>query len=238
MRARKLSLLIAVASVAGLSQAALAADLSMPQPSHQAMAPMAPAAPAFSWTGCYVGAEGGYAWGHTGYDLNIPPTPNSGYPFDVNGGVAGGYVGCNYQVSHLVFGIEGDGAWTGLSGNDAGKGGVIDQIDSNWQANIRGRFGVAFNQTLVYAAGGASWLDVTYSWPSYNSETVGQTLSGWTVGGGVEHAFTPQWLGRIEYRHSEYGSASFPFTTATQRTLRTTTTDTVLAGIAFKLGGP
>ncbi len=238
MYAKTIVYILAAIGAAGASQGALAADLSLGHTAYEAPPLAAPAASQVSWTGCYLGAEGGYAWGHTGYDTGIPPTPGTGYAFDANGGVAGGYFGCNYQVNHIVFGIEADGAWTGLSGSDGGQGITIDQIDSNWQANIRARFGVAFNQTLVYAAGGASWLNVNYSRPNYDPQVIGQTLSGWTVGGGVEQAFTPQWIGRLEYRHSEYGSASFPFTTGSQRTLRSTTTDTVLAGIAFKFGGP
>jgi outer membrane immunogenic protein len=32
------------------------------------------------------------------------------------------------------------------------------------------------------------------------------TRAGWTVGVGAEHAFTPNWIARAEYRYTDFGS--------------------------------
>src|SRR5262245_52932179 len=70
-------------------------------------------APAFSWTGCYVGVHGGYAWGHTKWF-------ERGRQFaehDIDGGLVGGQAGCNFQHERLVLGIEGQASWADLKGN-------------------------------------------------------------------------------------------------------------------------
>jgi outer membrane immunogenic protein len=228
----KKMLLAGVAAIGIISGQALAADL----PPRQAPIGKAPimVAPAFSWTGCYLGAQGGYSWGNTGYDLNIPATPNSGFDFKLRGGVAGGHVGCNYQFNNFVIGIEGDAEWNGLSGNDGGRGGTIDTLKGKWDASIRGRFGFAVDRVLFYGTAGIAWLDVDYSRPNFDGLVIGKTLSGWTAGGGLEYAFAPNWTGRVEYRFVHFGSEGFPFTTGSQRTLRETETNTVRAGITYK----
>lgn len=228
----KLAVLLASALGFGLAQSASAADIPTKAPAR------APAAvvPATTWTGCYIGAQGGYAWGDTGYHTGIPATPGSGYTFDVSGGVVGGHVGCNYQVNWFVFGVEGDGEWTGLSGDDGGRGGTIDRIEGNWQASLRGRAGIAVGQALIYATGGAAWLNVDYSRPDFNTEVINKTLGGWTVGAGLEYGFTPNWSARIEYRYAEFDSEGFPFTTGSQRTLRDTSVNTIRAGISYRFG--
>src|ERR1700753_3652631 len=85
-------------------------------------------APVYSWTGCYVGVEGGGMWGHGNHYQNDPAAsaaagggllglaPTAG--IDPSGGLAGGTVGCNYQFAgNWVVGIEGDVSWTNLNGS-------------------------------------------------------------------------------------------------------------------------
>jgi outer membrane immunogenic protein len=194
-------LAIAIAAVALIGTPAFAADMAVKMP---VKAPPPAPTPVFSWTGCYIGAQGGYASGNTGYDLDIPPTPGSGFDFHLGGGVAGGHVGCNYQVNYFVIGIEGDGEWIGLKGNDGGQGGTIDQISGNWQTSVRGRLGVAFDRILVYGTGGGAWMNVTYARPNFDSLTIDNTLSGWTAGAGIEYAFWNNLTARVEYRYARF----------------------------------
>jgi outer membrane immunogenic protein len=229
-------LLAGVAMVGIMLGQALAADLS-PRPVPAPIAKAPAFVPAFSWTGCYLGVQGGYSWANTGYDLDIPPTPNSGIDFKLRGGVAGGHAGCNYQFNSFVLGIEGDGEWNGLRGNDGGLGGTIDTITGKWDASIRGRFGFAIDRVLFYGTAGAAWLNVDYSRPNFDPLVINNTLTGWTAGAGIEYAFAQNWTGRVEYRFARFGSEGFPFTTGTQRTLRETETNTVRAGISYKFGG-
>jgi outer membrane immunogenic protein len=63
----------------------------------------------YNWTGCYIGANAGYSWGRGSVDVNAP---SLGFPFganfDMNGFIGGGQVGCNWQYSNAVWGLETD----------------------------------------------------------------------------------------------------------------------------------
>jgi len=122
------SILLAVSSFAALPAAA--ADLPVKA------RPMAPVAAAFSWNGCYIGANGGWVGQRVGYDTSpagaytnaagflAPPnaaatgllagdfaTAQHSYRADGNGGTIGGQIGCNMQFGSLVLGVEGDLNW-------------------------------------------------------------------------------------------------------------------------------
>ena len=103
------------AAVIGISAgAANAADMS--RPVYKA-APME--APGFNWTGFYLGAVGGYAWG----DADANPTGILGaigfspMRTEPDGWLAGGTVGYNYQQGNLVLGTEGEFYWSDLQGS-------------------------------------------------------------------------------------------------------------------------
>jgi outer membrane immunogenic protein len=108
----------------------------------------APPVYTYSWTGCYVGANGGWAGSRDRYTLApsgtyltapgaaAPPNAAGTGDFAANvaalthlydsrgsGGLIGAQVGCNYQVGSFVFGGEADWQWTGLKTSaDAGFG--------------------------------------------------------------------------------------------------------------------
>src|SRR5713101_1902643 len=88
-----------------------AADLG-PRPAYKAPPIVAPI-PVFSWTGCFVGAHGGYAWAkndvreHTTFSSS--PAFSGSQSQDTSGAIFGGQIGCDYQFSsNFVVGIQGD----------------------------------------------------------------------------------------------------------------------------------
>lgn len=222
---------ILVAVLAG--GAAQAADLATK------VVTKAPVAPAFSWTGFYIGAEAGYGWAKNSFSNSVDPL-NPGTlrvgdaDYTLDGAMVGGQIGYNYQINNLVLGVEADAAWADISGSGSYFDGVANTcIQSNDPCSskvkalgtITGRLGYAFDHLLVYAKGGAAWA--TFSHTAGNTETLQPVFSysdttdstrwGWTVGGGVEYAFTNNWSAKVEYNYADFGSSdvTFNFTPAT-----------------------
>jgi opacity protein-like surface antigen len=163
----------------------------------------------------------------------VPGTPapggavglRSGYS---NGITGGGQAGFNWQTGNWLLGAEGDFKGDGLS-RSTGLAGPPTQTlpfpfvpgDSftarqNWDASIRGRLGFVWNGALLYATGGYAFSEVKLStafittgiFPSSIASQT-KTLSGPTVGGGVEFWITPQLSLGAEYRYTDYGSSTY-----------------------------
>jgi outer membrane immunogenic protein len=126
---RKL-LLAGVGAAVVATAPALAADL----PAAPVVAPVVAPAP-WSWTGFYIGGNGGYSWGNAvangnvGLALFVNGVPFNGLPLQtpqsaggtnsVNGWLYGGQAGFNWQTGALVVGIEADIQATGQRGSNA-----------------------------------------------------------------------------------------------------------------------
>jgi outer membrane immunogenic protein len=208
--------------------------------------------PVWSWTGCYIGAQGGYSSGSTNAvsagtengvsdgtlgDVKVPSNT-------IQGGLVGGTLGCNYQFAgRWVLGVEGDDSWGNITGSSIlpppFAPGYQEDFKETWLATVRGRLGYSFDRLLIYATGGGAFAGATIheyllSSPS-TSATDNQTLSGWTAGGGVEYAFLPHWSLKAEYLHADLGStrflATFPGFTAENRRV---TDDIVRGGVNYR----
>jgi outer membrane immunogenic protein len=217
-------LLLAGVAAAGLvagANAASAADL----PARQAPpAPFVAAIPVFTWTGFYIGAQVGYAWGDD--ENNFPANAlvfngvtyepfDSGFGGDNDSFLAGVHAGYNYQFGSIVVGIEGD--VEGLFGDDedefdnivysapgvpatfAFSGNTLD-----WQGSIRARVGFAFDRAMIYATGGFAFGGVSGGFSSTLVDNGDDTITGWTLGAGVEYAFTNNLTTRLEYRYTSF----------------------------------
>jgi outer membrane immunogenic protein len=212
-----------------------------------------PPVPVYSWTGCYIGVQGGGKWGtnRVNYEQNvlaIAPGTRAAADYDNNGWLVGGTVGCNYQTGNWVFGIEGDGAWAEANGEAIETAFPAFRIrtEENWLATIRGRVGYAFApQVLVYVTGGGAFSGVTLRnyVPGSALLNVSQenTLSGWTVGGGFEYGFTPNWSVKveglyIEYQRSNYFRFNDPVAGATMS--NRLTEGVARVGLNYRFGGP
>jgi outer membrane immunogenic protein len=201
-------LLSITASVFSLS--ALAADLLNP------VQPAAPVAyvPAFSWTGFYLGGELGWVQTDPKYTtaallLGAPFVVSSGS--GKNGLIYGGLGGYNYQVGQVVLGVEADFAgWTVGTIRYTAITGDFLTAHSKWGGSIRGRLGYAADHALFYVTGGAAFVSNQTSIPLTGISIGGDGAQwGWTVGGGLDYAFTNNWFTGIEYRYSQYGAKTF-----------------------------
>src|ERR1700759_3184357 len=100
-------MLIGAVLFAGFGSA-LAADLPPPGP-----APSATVWRTFSWSGFYLGLNGGYGFGQSKWNSAIGTVGG----FATDGGLAGGTIGGNYQWGQFVVGVEGDLDWQNLRGS-------------------------------------------------------------------------------------------------------------------------
>jgi outer membrane immunogenic protein len=153
-------------------------------------------APVFSWSGPYAGVVGGYGWGKG--DATAAGDSSSD---NFDGGRIGGFAGYNWQFSNgFVAGVEGD---VNYDWNENSYTGGFD-MDTGVSGSVRGRVGFAMDRALLYAAGGWTATHVSLDGPVSDDDT----LNGWTVGAGIDYAFTDAMFGRLEYRFNEYGSGS------------------------------
>jgi outer membrane immunogenic protein len=182
--------LFVAALMAGVAGSAMAADL----PTHKA--PFAPAPmytqPAFTWTGFYVGINGGYGFGGIG-DTNF------GNP---NGGFVGGTVGYNYQMGQFVVGGEADLDWADLGAKNTFTNFAYNNYHVNAITTERLRLGYAVDRALFYVTGGYAGVS-THASITDNFNTVYGTQDSWrsggVVGGGIEYAFTNNITAKAEF---------------------------------------
>jgi outer membrane immunogenic protein len=196
-------------------------------------------APVFSWTGCYIGGNAGGLWAKKDWTNTLPGPAESSV--SVSNWLAGGQVGCNYQVSTWVFGIQGDYDWTNASAtaNDAFFVATTDQTRIKSLASVTGRVGYAMDRFLGYVKGGGAWEQDEYSiFGAGFLTTASETRTGWTLGVGGEYAFTNWLTGFAEYDYYDFGTKSDAFAGTFATTVNIKETKSVAkAGINFKFGG-
>ena len=214
---RKISSVIAAAGVAAaLTQAASAADLPRKAP------PAPPPPPPLTWTGCYIGANAGAAWGR--FELD---TPAGEFSRSNVGFAGGGQIGCDYQFagSGFVIGFRNmfDGTTnkrdrtfsiTNATGTLSAVGAA--EFRNRWFDALTGRVGYSWTPaSLVYFQGGAVWsrveADLTLTTLAAGVTTItagsfSDTKTGWTVGGGFEYRFSPQWSVFVEGNYYDFGT--------------------------------
>jgi outer membrane immunogenic protein len=202
--------LVLASALLSLASPAFAADIIAPV-AVKAQVP----AQIFSWTGFYVGAHGGGAWSKwSGMDPTDPAATWSSVT--ASGGIVGGQIGGNYQISNFVVGLEGTGAWSSVTLNTGGPfgggAGFNLSLKNDYIATVAGRFGVAFDRVLLYAKGGAAFTRDRYSannglaGPLAGSASGSFNRTGWLAGGGVEWMFMPNWSVRAEYNYLGFGA--------------------------------
>jgi len=250
-------LFVGAAAAAVTITPVLAADIPARPPVPKA--PVA-AAPAYSWSGCYLAAGGGYGmWNQVSTSLAIPPFGSltvESPPITSSGrgwfGTVGG--GCDYQVGdRWVVGALADYDLSALKGDFLntfeGQFGR-EKLRSSWAAG--GRIGwLATPAILAYVSGGYtqarfSAVDVFIAFDppsSTGTHLAATTYSGWFLGGGTEVMLSSGWFVRSEYRYARYGHEFLWFLdNATGSRTRFSTdgekiVQTVRAELVWKFGG-
>src|SRR5688500_1433717 len=182
-------ILLATTFLCGMSGYALAADAVVED--------VVVETPIFIWTGGYVGLHAGYVWGQENDNLSeFEPIPAD--EFDVEGFLGGIHAGYNWQSGSFVYGVEGDLDYADIDGDaDFDFGGDTGNLslESDWQASLRLRAGYAVDTWLLYATGGVAFghAELEANIDDFTASD-DNTHVGWTLGAGVEKAFTPNWI--------------------------------------------
>ncbi|WOH53966.1 outer membrane protein [Bradyrhizobium sp. sBnM-33] len=146
----------------------------------------------WNWTGFYIGGNAGYSWGRGHSDVSyfntltglpiVPPAGSIlGAGYNMDGAIAGGQIGYNWQANNWVFSLEADAQWSdekgrgvlscaatgvggpclpGLTFLPPGVTGTSLAVDTHleWFGTLRGRVGVlATPRVLFYGTGGLAY---------------------------------------------------------------------------------
>lgn len=199
--------IFALATLAALGGSVSAADL--PSKKAPLIAPVV-AAPVFTWAGAYVGAHFGHMWGSTRVDDSGTITETGAR---TNGFLGGGLAGYNLQSGAFVYGLEGDVSVGRVRGHGVATKVLPNDYTLNWAGNIRGRLGYAITPTtLPFIVGGVAITDLRFT--DNNAKVIletGKTRVGWTLGAGVDQAFTNNLVGRVEYVYADYGQVIYDY---------------------------
>src|SRR6478609_856273 len=198
-------LLLSSAAATAMVGSALAADLRAPPP-------YVPPPPVFTWTGFYIGVNAGgtFANNNNGNNFSATPGPcNPAFPgctvvpnysvtsatalnllgaFNNNGNnsrgafIGGGQIGFNYQISpSFVVGVEAD--FQGVAGNNNNNNNFICQ-------------------DVAVCAGAGTDCSGALQGNGFNN---GNSRVGYTLGGGIEWMFLPNWSVKAEALYYDLG---------------------------------
>jgi outer membrane immunogenic protein len=199
---KKLALHVAAISLL-LAGTAAAADLRRPAP---LKAPAPAPVVTYSWTGCYVGAGGGY--GMFNQDATVVGELES--TFGGRGWFGTVQVGCDYQIApSIVIGAFADYDFASIKGDILHVEGVLsaeEKLKSAWAAG--GRIGwLPFPQLLTFVSGG--YTEARFGAVNFidGLSIAKHTYSGWFIGTGYEYgiSFLPGLFWKTEYRFADYG---------------------------------
>ena len=204
----------------------------------------------YDWSGFYIGANGG--WGSsrkcwdsvTGAGVFIVAEGCH----DATGGTAGGQIGYRWQSAAWVFGLEAQGNWADLNGNNIVAPGAFRNYSKiNGFGLFTGQVGYAANNVLFYLKGGAAVTSDRFRTFAagtniLTSSTGDDTRWGAVVGVGLEYGFAPNWSAAVEYDHLFMQDRTLTFTNPAGAFFGTDRirqdVDLVTVRLNYKFGGP
>jgi outer membrane immunogenic protein len=181
-------------------------------------APMAPIPVIYSWSGFYIGANGGWGQSHNCWDY----VPVVGAVFgegcaDRSGGLIGGQIGYRWQASQWVFGLEAQGDWADLHSSRVSiiNPAFSTAVKTDGIGLFTGQIGYAWDAALLYVKGGAAVTsnryDIFTTLGGVGVASASSTRWGAAVGVGLEYGFAPNWSLGVEYDHLFLGDANNSF---------------------------
>jgi outer membrane immunogenic protein len=246
MKMKKVLLVTASLIALGAAAPAMAADLAA-RPYTKAP-PMIAAI--YDWSGFYIGANGGWGSSRNSWDSVAPFTAGPEGSHDATGGVAGGQIGYRWQAGTWVFGLEAQGDWADLKGDNLSTlfgAGFRNESRIDAFGLFTGQIGYAFNNVLFYVKGGAAVTDnrnriFSTALGTQLASTGDDTRWGGTVGVGLEYGFAPNWSAAVEYDHLFMQDRTLNFTTPAGAAFGSDRisqdVDLVTVRVNYRFGGP
>lgn len=138
-------------------------------------------------------------------DLNGAGSKLLNSPKGIKAGLELGY---DWQLDNFVVGLAGDASYTWMEGGNSAAGADNYNSRQPFMGSLRARVGTNFDRFMVYGTGGLalSRLEIKNLSTGFSD---GKTMVGWVAGGGVEYAWNKKITARLEYLHSDFGSADF-----------------------------
>lgn len=157
--------------------------------------------PVMDWSGFYVGANVGYGIASVG-DTNTSD--------HISGAIGGGQFGYNWQSGNLLLGVEADFQGSSQKRSDITTiGGTAFTVDQKlpWFATARGRLGYANGPWLLYATGGAAWVNYKLSVSALGATVSDDTTKvALVAGAGIEYMLAQRWSANLEYLYIDTGN--------------------------------
>ena len=170
-----------------------------------AYAPEPAVAPAYDWSGFYIGAHGGWAFGDTDDDdffledgLRARSIPSK---------TASTISRASSSAARLATTGSGTASFSASKAMPPSSIRIPTPIFEefgfgvNFLASARGRIGLAFDRFLIYGTGGAAFAGVDLE--GFDDDNT--DFFGWVAGGGIEYAFTDNVTFGVEFLHYEFG---------------------------------
>ena len=165
--------------------------------------------PGSDWLGGYVGIHGGGGSSNVDWTYRSVGTADH----DGSGEFGGVQAGFNYyQSGPFVLGVVGDISAAGIDGSTACPSAAFScASDISMLASVRLKAGWAVGNMLLYGTGGIGFAELEIS-ADNGAGVSGRTkraTTGYTVGGGIEFRFSPNWSIAAEYLRYNFGSEVF-----------------------------
>jgi outer membrane immunogenic protein len=207
---------------------ALAADLPrrVSAPTYNEVIPVSSVLP---WDGFYTGTGIGYMW------TNAKVTnPFGTASYDLDGTTGVSFIGRNWQFGSIVAGLEAEIGIHETKGTLSHGAGIGAQGDQLWSAGIKARVGYAMGSVMPYVSAGFATTEFHQHSALLFDDGDVHRHGGFTLGAGVEIAWTQRFLTRVEYEYASYGRANYRFDGVQHRT--DLETHAVKAALVFKEG--
>lgn len=196
-----------------LTLGASVATAGSPEPAPATAAPIAPAPAITDWSGPFLGLRAGAGSADAGFRFL---GNNNGADHSLSGGFGGIYGGYDFQSGANVYGVDLAYNFSGINGSTACPNPSFrceSEIESF--GALRGRFGRAFNDVLIYGAAGyafgEAYADAVHpvTGPYYADNSA--SVDGWTVALGAQKMLNAGWALRGEVAYYDLGAKSGAF---------------------------